>query len=272
MCALPLPHQPQVGLLSRKEFPLLPERGEGRFRNVQRLFVRWWQRLPLSTLLRRGRRDKPPFPASVPGLICCPGDSFVSGKERCRDAVLAAEESAPALAQGDFFSEWMKRGALLSLIMDAAQTVEWPESELRLAANSAYAFRRLVLLTVVTYCYATGVYGSKAIAQRIDRDEILRFLCAGTFPTWQDIRDFTHHNHELIKRSLIRTCQLAHEFGSQPGAPGVPNFRRKKLGGISNRTQPDRELQFAAAAESWIQQAEDSDAILCTPEASTAHR
>jgi hypothetical protein len=163
----------------------------------------------------------------------------------------------------------MKRGALLSLIMDAAQTVEWPESELRLAANSGYAFRRLVLLAVVTYCYATGVYGSKEIALRIAHDEVLRFLCAGTFPTRQDIRDFTHHNHELIKQSLIRTCQLAHEFGSQPG---VPNFRREKIGGISNRTQSDRELQFAAAAESWIQQAEDSDAMLCTPEASTAHR
>ncbi len=91
----------------------------------------------------------------------------------------------------DFLSEWIRRGALLSLIVDAAQTLEWPESELNLAASSGYAFRRLVLLTVVTYCYAAGVQDSKEIALKISQDEILRFLCAGTFPTWQDVRDFT---------------------------------------------------------------------------------
>ena len=70
----------------------------------------------------------------------------------------------------------------------------------------------IVLLTVVTYCYATGVHDSKEIALKITRDEILRFLCAGTFPTWQDIRDFTNHNHELVEQSLLRTCQLAHKL------------------------------------------------------------
>jgi hypothetical protein len=65
-----------------------------------------------------------------------------------------------------------------------------------------------VMLTVVTYCYATGVSGCKEIALKISQDETLRFLCAGTFPTWQDIRHFTQHNHELIEQSLIRTCRL----------------------------------------------------------------
>src|SRR5213075_463611 len=121
-------------------------------------------------------------------------------------------ETKREVVPSDFLSEWIRRGTLLSLIMDAAQTVEWPESELRLAAKSGYAFRRLVLLTVVTYCYATGVHDSKEIALKITRDEILRFLCAGTFPTWQDIRDFTNHNHELVEQSLLRTCQLAHKL------------------------------------------------------------
>src|SRR6266536_3094668 len=64
----------------------------------------------------------------------------------------------------DFLSEWIRKGKLLSLILDAGQTLDWPEHELKLAARSGYAFRRLVLLTVVTYSYATGVYGSRNIA------------------------------------------------------------------------------------------------------------
>jgi len=126
---------------------------------------------------------------------------------------LAEREPSRVAVPSDFLSEWIRRGALVSLILDAAQTLEWPESELKLAASSGYAFRRLTLLTVVTYCYAAGVQDSKEIALKISQDEILRFLCAGTFPTWQDVRDFTHHNRALIEQSLIRTCQLARESG-----------------------------------------------------------
>src|SRR3989442_14621904 len=162
----------------------------------------------------------------------------------------AERETKREVVPSDFLTEWVRRGTLLSLILDAAQTLEWPESELKLAASSGYAFRRLALLTVVTYCYATGVCGSKAIALKISQDEILRFLCAGTFPTWQDIRDFTHHNHDLIEQSLIRTCQLAHELGPRTGAVFAASCRRGKLESIKNRTQPDPELQFSTAPES----------------------
>ena len=174
---------------------------------------------------------------------------------------LAERELKREVVPSDFLSEWIRRGTLLSLILDAAQRLEWPESELKLAASSGYAFRRLVMLTVVTYCYATGVYGSKDIALKISHDEILRFLCAGTFPTWQDIRDFTHHNHDLIKQSLIRTHLLAHEFRLRTGVPCLANCQRETLEGMNDRTRLDLGLQFATAAESWIQQAEDSDAL-----------
>jgi hypothetical protein len=167
------------------------------------------------------------------------GDTTLTEREPKRDAV-----------PSDFLSEWIRNGTLLSLILDAARTLEWPETESKLAASSGYAFRRLVMLTVVTYCYATGVYGSKDIALKISQDEILRFLCAGTFPTWQDIRDFTQHNRDLIEQSLIRTCQLAQELGPRTRVVFPADCRREKLEGTNNRTQPDRELQFATTAES----------------------
>src|SRR5262245_10515791 len=141
----------------------------------------------------------------------------------------------------DLLSEWIRRGTLLSLIVDAGQTLEWPESELKLAASSGYAFRRLVLLTVITYCYAAGVYDPKEIARKIAQDELLRFFCAGTYPTWQDIGEFTHRNHHLIRQSLTRTCQWARDFGLPPRAAGPEN----------SRCEP---------AESSLQQAEDSEA------------
>ena len=174
---------------------------------------------------------------------------------------LAERETKREEVPSDFLSEWIRRGTLLSLILDAAQTLEWPASELKLAASSGYAFRRLVMLTLVTYCYATGVYGSKEIALRISQDEILRFLCAGTFPTWQDIRDFSRRYRDLIKQSLIQTYKLAHEYGLRTGADDPANCEQDKLKGVNDPTSVEDEPQFARAAATPIEQAAHSDSV-----------
>ena len=161
---------------------------------------------------------------------------------------LAERETEREVVHSDFLTEWIKEGRLLSLIMDAARTLQWPESELRLTASSGYAFRRLVLLTVVAYCRAAGVSDSKEIARKIAGDEILRFLCAGTFPTWEDIRHFTHQNEDVIEQTLIRTCQLARNPRLGKGVAGSTNGRWEKLEGMKDRTRLDVGFQFATTA------------------------
>ena len=175
-------------------------------------------------------------------------------------AVPAGEELAPAQAQADFLSEWIERGTLLSLILDAAQTLKWPESELKLEASSGYAFRRLVLLTVVTYCYATGVHDSKEIALKIAQEEILRFLCAGTFPTWQDIQDFSRRYPDLIKQSLIQTNKLARHYGLPIAAGSPADCERDKVKGVNDPRPVELELQFARLSEPQNKQAAHSNA------------
>ena len=159
----------------------------------------------------------------------------------------------------DFLSEWITKGTLLSLILDAGQTLEWPEHDLKLAAQSGYSFRRLVMLTVVTYSYATEVYGSRNIASRISRDRILRFLCAGTYPTWRDLRDFSRQNRNLIKQCLIQTYKLAREYG--PGTAFSADREQANLKVIHEGARADLDLQLAEEAEEQIDEAEHWDAL-----------
>jgi hypothetical protein len=167
----------------------------------------------------------------------------------------AGEASAAAEAQADFMREWIRRGTLLSLAMDAAQTVKWPKSELKLAASTGYAFRRLVLVTVVTYCYANGVYDPKEIALKIARDEILRFLCVGTFPTCKDIEDFSRRHSDLIANSLMQTNELAQRYGLPIAAGGSANWEQDKAKGLNDSPAVDLEVQIARQAETRIKQA-----------------
>src|SRR5439155_2138187 len=142
--------------------------------------------------------------------------------ERTTMHALTRPESSPDDVRADF-PEWLANWNRVSLIVDAVQTVEWPESDLRLAARSGFIFRPLVMVTVLTYCYAEGVYHPKDIALEASRNEALRLLCGGIYPTWEDIRDFSRHNRKLIKRvlRLLRGCN-----NSFPGSSQVsPSFR-----------------------------------------------
>jgi hypothetical protein len=172
---------------------------------------------------------------------------------------LIREESKPALGSTSFLSEWINKGTLVSLILDAAQRLDWPERDLRLAARSGYAFRRPVLLSVVTYCYASGIYNSKDIALRVSRDEILGFLCAGTFPTWQDIRDFSRHNRDLIRQALLQAHKLAREYRLRTGTIAPPKNPGAEWSG--DQTRVDFELQLAEGAETRVDPLAYSDSL-----------
>ena len=63
-------------------------------------------------------------------------------------------------------------------------------------------FRPAMLLTLLAYCYATGVYGSADIQLATEHDQMIRYLCAGDYPDLCLIRSFRRYNHERITRSL----------------------------------------------------------------------
>ena len=109
--------------------------------------------------------------------------------------------------------EWIRKATLVSLILDAVQSVEWPAFDFELTASSGFAFRRLGLLTLVTYCCAIGVHGSEDIATRASEDDVLNLICGGLLPTCEEIRDFRALHNQLVERSLAEALRLASGFG-----------------------------------------------------------
>lgn len=170
-------------------------------------------------------------------------------------------EYSQEIVPTDFLAEWVKKGTLLSLIVDAVQNVEWPESEFKLSVGSGYSFRRLVMLTVLTYCYANGIYDAEDIALKTSRDEVLRCLCAGISPTSREIRNFRRHNRGLIRECLIRSYKSAHEYGLRTVAVSPAGRKRNRLRFLPGQTEVDLELQFAEAAETQIEQTAHLDAV-----------
>jgi len=79
-------------------------------------------------------------------------------------------------------------------------------------ATEAMAFQPALLLTLLTYCYATGVYASIDIELGLRHDQMIRYLCANACPGFQVIHSFRRYNRTRIYRCLSMVLRRVWEL------------------------------------------------------------
>src|SRR5262245_26436650 len=100
--------------------------------------------------------------------------------------------------------ECLGEAILLKFALDAVQSLA--PSALKAAEESETRFRPQMMLTLLSYCYAARIYGSRDIVWAIRNDRTVRYICAHTFPDWRAIRQFRRNYRALIEQCL--TCVL----------------------------------------------------------------
>ena len=77
------------------------------------------------------------------------------------------------------------------------------------ASGAALALRPRVMLAMLTYCYAIGVYGSADVEWMMREDASLRALCGREIPDWRRLKRFRRQNHALLQCALEETFRGA---------------------------------------------------------------
>ena len=90
---------------------------------------------------------------------------------------------------------------LMKLSLDSIQTLN--PGQLQDAALKMPDFRPQMMLTLLTYCYSSSIYGSKDVEWAIENDRMVRYICARTRPDWQSMRRFRRQNRDLLFQSLL---------------------------------------------------------------------
>lgn len=120
-------------------------------------------------------------------------------------------------------SLYLGRKTIVMLILDAVQKVEGERLDFKgFASSDGTRFQAPMLLTLLTYCYATGVYGSKDIELNIGRDPMTRYLCAHTYPDMDILRSFRRWNRNTLRDCLAAVLKRAWElrFSGEEDEPG----------------------------------------------------
>ena len=86
-----------------------------------------------------------------------------------------------------------------------------------------------MMVKVLIYAYATGVFSSRKIARKLEEDVAFRMLAAGNFPQHRTLCEFRRRHLKDFKRLFVG------ELGARDGDGGVGAFDRWDRCG---RTQP----------------------------------
>jgi hypothetical protein len=113
--------------------------------------------------------------------------------------------------------EWEGRAGLISMVRDAVQAVDWPHKESNFKIDESQCFPSTLLMTLLTYCYAKGIYSSEQVAEAVKLDPTLRALFEKVRPEAETIRKFRRRHHEDVKQCLLWVLRFAFptRFGEQ---------------------------------------------------------
>lgn len=75
-----------------------------------------------------------------------------------------------------------------------------------------------MLLTLLSYAYARGVYGSDEIEGRLRTDADLQYLCAREYPEAETLRQFRRREWIRLNRTLAQLLKLASAHCASQGS------------------------------------------------------
>jgi hypothetical protein len=92
------------------------------------------------------------------------------------------------------------QSSLLNLALHTVAETDCPKSFS--SASGETPLSGPMMLTLTSYAYAIGLFGSRDIESTIYKDPTLRYICARQFPRWEDIRRFRRIHRDLVQATL----------------------------------------------------------------------
>ena len=111
--------------------------------------------------------------------------------------------------------EWLPEDHLAHYISETIEALDLRAFYARYEDGGArnQPFHPAMMVKVVVYGYATGVFSSRKIARKLHEDVAFRVLAAGNFPKHRTICDFRALHLKELAHLFVQVVQLARECG-----------------------------------------------------------
>ena len=122
-----------------------------------------------------------------------------------------------------------------------------------------------MMVKVLLYGYATGVFSSRAMARKLEEDVAFRVLGAGNFPSHRTLCEFRRRHLGEFKGLFVEVVRVARELGlarfgklSIDGTKVRANASKRKAMSYGRMCEEERRLK--GEVEALLNRARDTDA------------
>lgn len=148
--------------------------------------------------------------------------------------------------------DWLPEGHLAYFISDTVDTLDLSAFHARYEKDGPrnQPFHPAMMVKVLVYGYATGVFSSRKMARKLHEDVGFRVLAAGNFPAHRTLRDFRAIHLQELSELFVQVVRLAREMGlvklgtiAVDGTKVKANASRHKAMSYARMLQSERELR-----------------------------
>ncbi len=162
--------------------------------------------------------------------------------------------------------EWVSNDDFVHFVIEAVESIDLDIFTFNRRGTGSAQYHPHVMLTLLIYSYAMGVFSSRRIERASYRDLSIRYILSNTHPDHTTIAKFRRENSEAISSSFLHVLKLATELGFlKVGTISVDGTKIKANANKSRNLRYDRaqelETQLESDIASLMKEAERADSV-----------
>ena len=128
------------------------------------------------------------------------------------ERLVNVDRETPMLLPVDL-RQWVPEDDLVHFVINAVETMNMSALTLNRRGSGSKQYPPRMMLALVIYCYANGLFGSRRIERATYRDVAVRYLTGDTHPDHDTICAFRRENGQAVKQGFVEVLRLAREMG-----------------------------------------------------------
>jgi len=111
--------------------------------------------------------------------------------------------------------DWVPEDDLVHFVIEAIERMPMTDDSFHInhRGTGSRQYSPRMMLTLLVYCYANGIFSSRRIERATYRDVGVRFLTADTHPDHDTICTFRRRNKKAFREAFLHVLKLAGEMG-----------------------------------------------------------
>jgi transposase len=121
------------------------------------------------------------------------------------------DRDTPMLLPADL-REWIAENDMVHFVINAIEGMKINGFKVNHRGTGSAQYPPRMMLALLIYCYANGIFGSRRIERATYRDIAVRYLTGNTHPDHDTIAKFRRENFEAVAECFVKVLELAREM------------------------------------------------------------